>query len=665
MSSSTSNRSKRALENETLTRLLGDGKVSYQALQRLLKKVNEGETPGTSWRQICAAAGERFKQVEHTEVLQDAEGHEIKWTFCDPCRLLQYMIEVCPKLQQIYCNAAKAHPAGEWSAIVMFDEFAPGMQLKANNHRKSMTLCFSFLELGRRALVTPCVWMIPVVVRTNLYSASKGGWSRFLKIFLERMFLGPNGLQATGVPLILGGDSFLLKASLAHLLSDGDGLRSALSWRGASSLRPCWCHWNVTKKDSGLKEHNPALVETSCADFLKFQLQTDHMVSENVALVKAAYERLAQGNIAKSMVDSICQSTGITYNEFGLLWDDRIRSMVTQKVVTIDWVHTMLCDGVFGCEVHLFLSRAQQKLGIGFESVRGFLVGWTLPCHSKATMHEVRRVFTDFRHSYAENHEKMKASASELLSTYGLLRHFVCRHVQDACMVEETSSFELCCHLIDGILDAKHGQTSMNESSLWLKRAHKAFLEMHISCYGSEYIKPKHHWVFDIAEQWSLHSFVPDAFLIEKQHLAAKSIGNRVRNTTTFEKSVLSGMLNSQVQSIGQLGQDFELMHNAIPFPGLETSVVADTVSIMGVQMSVDDIVLYNDTAGRVIACIQEGEEFSLVVDSLATHRPLTPHAYICALQSRRVVWNAKLVRLALAWRQSEQYAGCLEIIKR
>ena len=656
---------KRASENETLTRLLGDGGVSYQALQRLLKKIKEGDTPGGARGTMLRIAGERFRQVEHTEVLQDAEGNEIKWTFADPCRLLQYMIEVCPKLRQIYRTAAKAHPAGEWSAIVMFDEFAPGMQLKANNHRKSMTLCFSFLELGRRALVTPCVWMIPVVVRTNLYSASKGGWSRFLKIFLERMFLGPNGLQTTGVPLILGGDSFLLKASLAHLLSDGDGLRSALSWRGASSLRPCWCHWNVTKKDSGLMEHNPALVETSCTDFLKFQLQTDHMVSENVALVKAAHERLAQGNIVKSMVDSICQSTGLTYNEFGLLWDDRIRSMVTQRVVTIDWVHTMLCDGVFGCEVHLFLSRAQEKLGIGFESVREFLVGWTLPCQSKATMHEVRRVFTDFRHSYAENHEKLKASASELLSTYGLLRHFVCRHVQDVCMLEETSSFELCCHLIDGILDAKHGQASMNESSLWLKRAHKAFLEMHISCYGSEYVKPKHHWVFDIAEQWSLHSFVPDAFLIEKQHLAAKDMSNRVRNTTTFETSVLAGMLNMQVESIGQLGQDFELMRNATPFPGLEASVVGDTVSINGVGMSVDDIVLYNDTAGKVIACVQEGEEFSLVVDSLAMHRPLTPHAYICALQSRRVVWNAKLVRPALAWRQSEQYAGCLEIIKR
>ena len=35
---------KRASENETLTRLLGDGAVSYQALQRFLKKIKEGDT---------------------------------------------------------------------------------------------------------------------------------------------------------------------------------------------------------------------------------------------------------------------------------------------------------------------------------------------------------------------------------------------------------------------------------------------------------------------------------------------------------------------------------------------------------------------------------------------------------------------------------------------
>ena len=629
-----------------------------------MKTLRKGHLPyGSRW-QIDKVAATRFNQVHHVLTLENIEGQPVEWHFCDPCRLLQYMVSVCPKLEKLYADAAMLHP-DPWKVIVMFDEFAPGHQLKTNNHRKSMTLCFSFLELGRRALVQRCVWMVPVVVRTRLYLSCKGGWSYFLKVFLEHMFLGPSGLQTAGVPLTLNGNLFLLKASLVHLVSDGDGLRSALNWRGASSLRPCWCHWNVTKKGSGLAEHNSALVETSCTDPDKFLVQTHNMLLENVALVKAANERFQQGLITKSMLDSIGQSTGITYNELGMLWSERTLNMLTPWVVTVDWVHTMLCDGVFGCEVYLLLNRAQEKLGIGFGDVRLFLSDWVLPVHSKATIHEVRRLFTDFRHSYSENHEKLKASASELLSTYGLLRHFALLHLKHDSIVQEALSFELCCHLMDGILDAKHGQMSMAEASNWLKRAHQGFLEMHIATYGIEYLKPKHHWVFDIAEQWMHHTLVPDAFLVEKQHLRAKEVADRVRNTICFERSVLTDMLNSQVAAICELGKDFELLSNATQYPGVPGSLVGDTLSIMGVEMSVNDIVFLNDAAGKVLACIQEGDEFSVIVELLSLHVVLTPHAFIGTWNPRRVVWDAKLVQVALAWRQSEQYPGCLEIVRR
>ena len=36
---------------------------------------------------------------------------------------------------------------------------------------------------------------------------------------------------------------------LASLLSDGDGLRMGLDWKGATSLKPCIKHFNVWKKD--------------------------------------------------------------------------------------------------------------------------------------------------------------------------------------------------------------------------------------------------------------------------------------------------------------------------------------------------------------------------------------------------------------------------------
>jgi hypothetical protein len=45
-------------------------------------------------------------------------------------------------------------------------------------------------------------------------------------------------------------DQWLLFARLTNLLSDGDGLRMAFDWKGASSLKPCFKHYNVFKKDT-------------------------------------------------------------------------------------------------------------------------------------------------------------------------------------------------------------------------------------------------------------------------------------------------------------------------------------------------------------------------------------------------------------------------------
>lgn len=40
-----------------------------------------------------------------------------------------------------------------------------------------------------------------------------------------------------------------LVARLANLLSDGDGFRAALQWRGGASMKPCFKHDNVLKRE--------------------------------------------------------------------------------------------------------------------------------------------------------------------------------------------------------------------------------------------------------------------------------------------------------------------------------------------------------------------------------------------------------------------------------
>jgi hypothetical protein len=52
-----------------------------------------------------------------------------------------------------------------------------------------------------------------------------GAWSHVLGRFLEIALLGAQGLQTAGVPIMIFGECYILKARLKVLITDGDGLR--------------------------------------------------------------------------------------------------------------------------------------------------------------------------------------------------------------------------------------------------------------------------------------------------------------------------------------------------------------------------------------------------------------------------------------------------------
>ena len=70
-----------------------------------------------------------------------------------------------------------------------------------------------------------------------------------LRLFLERLLVGPCGFATVGVPLLIDGEHRLVFARLTNLLSDGDGHRQALGLEGASGLKQCFKHFKVFKKD--------------------------------------------------------------------------------------------------------------------------------------------------------------------------------------------------------------------------------------------------------------------------------------------------------------------------------------------------------------------------------------------------------------------------------
>ena len=99
----------------------------------------------------------------------------------------------------------------------------------------------------------------------------------------------------------------------------------------------------------------------------------------------------------------------------------------------------------------------------------------------------------------------MKASASELLGLYSLLRHFVELHLLAVPeTTKEVDSFQAACATIDVITLVKQGRLSLAEGAVLLRQSHSQHMRKHIDAYGEGHIVPKHHFMYDVADQWGV-----------------------------------------------------------------------------------------------------------------------------------------------------------------
>ena len=105
-----------------------------------------------------------------------------------------------------------------------------------------------------------------------------------------------------------------------------------------------------------------------------------------------------------------------------------------------------------------------------------------------------------------------------------------------------------------------------------------------MAAYGNALIKPKNHWQMDMPDQIAQDGCVLDAFLIERTHLKVKVIAENIRNTTCFEKSVLSGVLNCDFRRITEATDIAGLRGASAPLPGYPGVVVADRLEFFTLQ---------------------------------------------------------------------------------
>ena len=540
---------------------------------------------------LCAYL--RFESVAHVESLPLAEGAEtFEWQYMDPCKLLPQLVESSEPLSKLYERALSESPPSvdrPWHLVLTWDEFAPGNKLKVDNRRKCMDLSMNFLELGPAALSQDWTWITPICVRTCMIRKVRGGWPSMLRRFLQHILLGPSGFCTAGVPLMTkDGEAHLLFARVTALLSDGDGLRQAMDWKGSASVKPCLKHWNVFKKQSDLAHRSPGFVEITCCDHDAFRSQSSSDVFAIADMLVAAKKRVDEGTMTKIRWERLEFVNGINTNEDGLLTDLTLRPYLdVVGAMRYDWLHNLLQDGVLTTEAFHFL-KACEPFGVRPRDLQAFLKdeGWQFPLASRCKSKQLHRVFDEYRSGSSEEHDRLKCNASELLGLYGMLRHYIATRVpRHADLEAKRESFFACCECVDLILLCKRGFIEPGDASNRLRTATARHLRLHLAAYGDGLIKPKHHWQMDMPSQIAQDGCVLDAFLIERTHLRVKEIAEHVKNTSLFEKSVLSGVINCHFRRVCQASDTAGLRGGIATLPGYPEVLVADRLEFFLLQV--------------------------------------------------------------------------------
>ena len=644
----------------SLSKLVDTRGLSHAALRQVVSTLTGEEI---SSRNIVSISKERFNMVKHTMRLAAVDGGEVAIDMCHPLHLLALVVQENDTVRHWYEEAWRSRPSSctsKWRLLIGWDEFVPGNKMAIQNSRKTMVLNFSFLELHSR-LHHDAAWITPLAIRASVIQKVSGGWSAVLRAFLRLLLVGPQGLHSGGHPVAVGGDMRLLYASVHTLLSDGDGLRQALQWLGANATKPCWRHWNVLSPGSDMADRCTSgrrYVEGTCTDASTFCRWSGADMRQAAGVLIEARRRHEAGEIPFARVEEIQRAYGFKFTAEGLIADHVLGAIVDWPTAfQYDWVHVMLSGGVLMSATWSLLSGLEEFGLPGQAELHTWLSAWQCPKASQHGSRDAGRLarFFDAR-SRSENmkRESIRCGASELLAVARALEEFVETQVPSDDRIAVHKSFFLAARdTVELLLRVKRGEVACAQAVSALERQSGEHIAATIALHGAGSVTPKFHWCFDIAEQLRSADYLMDAFVIERLHLRARDVADRLQNTTAYEATLCAGLVNKQINSSAALTG---LEGNSCQMPRSDMSSVriADSLYSHGRRFAVDDFVQRGGEVGIVLACAEEHGVFALVVAVATQVAPTSRLGRRCTFgKTERRFWYPADTHSVAAWRRT------------
>ncbi|CAE7679314.1 unnamed protein product [Symbiodinium sp. CCMP2592] len=427
------------------------------------------------------------------------DGGTMKVPFCNLLTLLQgcyaegnYFADLLNQLHAMRPSSLQA----PWHGILYADEVHPGNQLSSSG-RKTWAIYFSWLQMTPKLLSDERNWFTLMVLRSDLVARLEAGIGQCIRILLERLFGGSTNPQ------------------------HGVALRS-----DTSRLRLYFTLQMFLQEE--IKLSAKFLTRASC-----------HVATDEEVLSSWDRLKVKEASLTKGKFKEWQQATGWTYSSQALLMSETLRSLHVLKPITqyaFDWMHGLCSNGILNYVIYWTLQALKEAaMGDVWRRLCDYMKLWCWPLHVSQKAGCVAHLFEDKAVKGHNKDQKLRCSASDILSLHQPLRHFLLR----CCKALPCDLARRAClswlRVLEILLHAPVRLPNPGELLACVEEA----LQLCVDAAWSDGLVPKFHWSLHFEDQVQRFRAAPSCYTMVRKHKHVRKYGSGIANTRTYESTIL------------------------------------------------------------------------------------------------------------------------------
>jgi hypothetical protein len=490
-------------------------------------------------------------------------------------------------------NALENRPpnmARPWRLALYSDEVTPGNVISHDNLRKAWAIYWGIIDISRRALHSEDAWLLLCLKRSSEVKEIPAGISAVMAACVEQFITGgAYDVTTVGWHLVFpNGSSCILWLRVEQFIQDDAAHKFVFHCVGASGTRFCLICQNIRARrketldlavDDEVDDGDDAAREVAelaadeadvdariardellVSDIItkeELHLATEASVHEALDKLDAYAADVAVERMTPQEFRDRQQALGFRHVPESILRIPRLRPHVQPtRQFAHDPMHVFAVHGVINivlyCCLHLW---EQQPLAISWATVRGYIERFWWPHSQGGGSTRPYDVLKDKRIKAHKKAKSFKCQASECIALLPIITLFALVVVMplatDPEQIASCLVLKRLLEVVELVFGAARPPADVEAYARRIDAAVERFLYMFKNTFPVKFMVTKFHAMLHFGDELRRFGTLLSCFVHERKHIMVRDFCNTMRNTISFERSVMSNVVCQQLHDLG------------------------------------------------------------------------------------------------------------------